>query len=895
MILAGLLTDPVLQPWESCVYPVLGTAVEADFEAFLLFAFSRNQDAEAHILAVLSSMTPQTWAGIAGVLNALLWLSVKGYVEQNSDAIYDAYIRFNRAWWITVQVDLTKVWQGELLSWVERLANTGLVTDELLESKREIEERFTNVESVFGGVKYWLRQLPSTIQPPSSDFEWLNFATVCFWLGYLKVGDAFDFVSKELLQTATVSLDLEILSEVTFALSYSASFEVWFSSVRPELLGRFRSETTTVLVEDDGETMRSHFVIDIAMLVSGFENVTSVYDLLKAPDEKFPIERSTPENIVHSEAMQRVRLLRKLIPDRDTYGCRGYGHMWASMEPIHDESIKEISTDYLLPDKATHVNKLYSNLGEYKYRPDTWKEYALKQWDLRQSVISVFKMLQKAVEEHFRKKNLVNLNTYVDFEVWEKCLDQLRNETLIPKPAVDEWGFTSESKVEKKTKRVASEHTVIERLIVPAALSSLKPFLEHQKKLSRGVQNFLPQALRVFKVNTIRARETALSPEEREQIISGSELRSDLGSTSLMNLNDTYFALPTYQTEFRARFGQFFSESELTKLEKQETETYKNLWCLWHLLVNHANRRIQEPLQDAKARAERIGPRLLRAIEKALKKLSKRGINAGLLEITARWEEQTSLWITVDSEPLEIYEDIQTVLDAIQRAVGEVKYGSLEQVILEQLCEQVCILPLVGGKLISPAARRISSHGLFVGNSFEGQDWWNRMFHPLSPDLLRRVNLEVWQDMHLDAARQLVGLILNLYLLVAHLSDFKRFDNEELAEEIDERAREIVQPFFKKKMELVGSILQAILDKITELLQFYDSLDVPDPILDEAMKVLAELHANVLPQENQGEDGNYEIMVELATMPEWLAKLEQATIQTELLYLAWLEHVRDHP
>ena len=328
MILAGLLTDPVLQPWESCVYPVLGTAVEADFEAFLLFAFSRNQDAEAHILAVLSSITPQTWAGIAGVLNALLWLSVKGYVEQNSDAIYDAYIRFNRAWWITVQVDLTKVWQGEPLSWVERLANTGLVTDELLESKREIEERFTNVESVFGGVKYWLRQLPSTIQPPSSDFEWLNFATVCFWLGYLKVGDAFDFVSKELLQTATVSLDLEILSEVTFALSYSASFEVWFSSVRPELLGRFRSETTTVLVEDDGETMRSHFVIDIAMLVSGFENVTSVYDLLKAPDEKFPIEMSTLENIVHSDTMRRVRLLRKLIPDRDTYGCRGYGHMW---------------------------------------------------------------------------------------------------------------------------------------------------------------------------------------------------------------------------------------------------------------------------------------------------------------------------------------------------------------------------------------------------------------------------------------------------------------------------------------------------------------------------------------------------------------------------------------
>lgn len=116
------------------------------------------------------------------------------------------------------------------------------------------------------------------------------------------------------------------------------------------------------------------------------------------------------------------------------------------------------------------------------------------------------------------------------------------------------------------------------------------------------------------------------------------------------------------------------------------------------------------------------------------------------------------LWIAVDSEPLRIYEDIPKVLEAIQGVVGDVRYGSVEQIALEQLCEQVCILPLVEGKLIAPAARRVSSSTLFIGNSFEGQDWWNKMFHPLTPSVLKALRLDVWNDSRLDTVRRLASL-----------------------------------------------------------------------------------------------------------------------------------------
>lgn len=636
-ILTDLLTEPVLQPWHGSVDTILKTAVESDLEAFLLFAFSRRLEAKPHILDVLMTKGPISWLGASAILKGLLWLGIREHIAKDQAVIDETFAKFNQAWWMTLDCDLVGISEGRVSSWVDGLSGTGLITNETVAEAHALRDQQTSKEGVFNLAKAWLKNLTGDVKAPNTTFEWLGFANVAYWLGYFHEGDAFELIPQEALNNATKTLPLESLADVMLALSSHASFQEWFSGVRGKLLERFQEETNTVCLEDDGSTIRAHFIVDLEVRIPGIDDIQSVDDLLSMNVESSGSKESEPssENLVHSETMRRVELLRRLTPDRNNYGSRGYGHRWASLEMPFDETEKNISTDYLLPSWATQTNGFYAKLGIYSHRPGTWRGYAEPEIELRRYVIDILSMLQRALEGHFRKANLVNLNSYIDFDAWNACLSALRSEVLLPKTVVDEWGFTSESEVKTIKKKVDADHLAIDKLSVPVALTELRYFLEYRKKLFQGVGNFFPQALHVFKINTFRARTKNLNPEELERAISESKLRPDLDAISQLNLSDAFLALPNYQEEFRKLFGHFFEDDELSKLEKREAEVYKNVWSLWHQLVDHPNRRMQEPLREARARAEKVAPQLKKQVEQGLKALAKEEINARLLSTNA--------------------------------------------------------------------------------------------------------------------------------------------------------------------------------------------------------------------------------------------------------------------
>lgn len=894
MILTDLLTDPVLQPWHGCVEAIIKTAIESDLEAFLLFAFSRRLEAKPHILNVLMSTEPTSWLGASAILKGLLWLGVREHIARDQAVIDETFARFNQAWWMTLDCDLVGISERRVTSWVDGLSGTGIITDETVAEAHALRDRQASKEGIFNLARDWLKKLPRRIKVPDTTFEWSGFANVAYWLGHFQEGDAFELIPREALNNAAETLPLESLANVILALSRHASFAEWFPGIRGKLLERFQKATNTICLEDDGDTVCAHFIVDLAVRIPGIDKVQSVEDLLNINLEGQGGEESelNSENLVHDETMRRVELLRRLIPDRNKYGSRGYGHRWASLDVPFDETEKSISTDYLLPSWGTQTNGFYSRLGVYSHRPDSWREYVEPEIELRSRVIDSLSMLQKALEGHFKKANLVNFNSYINFETWNANLSMLRHEVPLPKTVVDEWGFTSESEIKTMKKKVDANHLVIDKLRVPVALTELRPFLELRKKLLQGIHNFLPQAIHVFKVNTFRARAKHLSFEEAERAISESGLRPNLDATSQLNLNEAYSALPSYQEEYMKLFSHFSDHTELNKLEKREAEIYKNVWCLWNQLVDHSNRRMQEPLREARTRAEKVAPQLKKKIERGLKALEKQGVNARLLGTNAAWDEQSTLWIAVDSEPLKIYKDIPKVLEALPSVVGKVRYSSIEQTALEQLGEQVCVLPLVDGKLIAPAARRVPSDTLFAGSAFEGRDWWNQVFHPLTPDVLKALGLKVWTDSRLDTVRRLAGLVGNLYVLVAHLSDLNRLDEVEVPKEVEREAIEIAKPYFERRTKLLNDVLQAAIDTEVELCALYESSMTSNGLLLESSTLLRTLHENIMPK--YGEDNSKEELsqISITIMPEWLTRLEQATKQIELIHLAWLEHIR---
>ena len=114
--------------------------------------------------------------------------------------------------------------------------------------------------------------------------------------------------------------------------------------------------------------------------------------------------------------MQRVRLLRKILPNRQQYGCQGYGHRLHMLPQVHDETEKTgIPRTMLPPVWPTRLNSIFGNLGSYDNRVSTWREYAEQIVELRRSLLASFQNLQRVLGIYFRRLKETNLiNSHLD-------------------------------------------------------------------------------------------------------------------------------------------------------------------------------------------------------------------------------------------------------------------------------------------------------------------------------------------------------------------------------------------------------------------------------------------------------------------------------------------------
>src|SRR5258708_39710605 len=95
---------------------------------------------------------------------------------------------------------------------------------------------------------------------------------------------------------------------------YGATFASWHAQHREQLLLRFRRETLTVKVEDDGTQITAYYIL-----------------VLEEHSVPIALRLRDPHNAIHNTAMQRSWLLRRLAPARKADGCLGRGDHAASL------------------------------------------------------------------------------------------------------------------------------------------------------------------------------------------------------------------------------------------------------------------------------------------------------------------------------------------------------------------------------------------------------------------------------------------------------------------------------------------------------------------------------------------------------------------------------------
>lgn len=870
-ILVDLLTDPTVQPWAEVARGCIPLIVENDLEDFLLFAFSRRSAEVKHFLDTLGTYRPNTWTGIAGLLRSLLWLGIKDYVTENKPLIDQAFERVGSGWWLMLDFDITNASVSDAS---HRWTNLS-PPEQMIADIGSLREHQSPRETVYSETIQWLKGLSGDPQTPESQQDWIGVADVSFWSGFLDIDcPIVRCITETDLNRAIDTLPLECLCDVVYGLTVAQSehLQVWSAEHRLALVERFRHETKTVMLEDDGETIRAHFIVDLEQHSNSKQEIA---------------ETQSNRNYLHNEAIRRVEMLRKLFFDRQRYGCQGYGQNLGSLTlPFDDTRKTGIPAEYLLPTWATQLNSVFRNLGTFNHRPATWLEHAQNVEQLRQVVSQNFRGLNRALGAHFRKKNAVNLlRGYIDAEVWDQLPRMANRFGLLPQCAVDEWGFIGEGATPKTNNREQKSHQKIE---VRLGLHEHQAYSETLRDFTSSVVTFGRQAVHVLAINPSLGR--AKTPDRQisiRQEAAKQGLTTDLDRLTFINLSSITKTLPGLQTEFRRRFSRFYQSDLLERLERQEQGTYEQTWALWYQFAYHPDRVWQDAGKEASRKVDDALTRIRKRIRKMLRELQQVDIRAGIVSEIILWGNERALWITFDiSDPRELHTAFSHLEEALDKVIQTIRKDQLDQSVLGAWWQTVIIIPLIQGKALSKLVWTIPVHA-FASSSPE-KNWWDYIQHPVPDPLWDSLGTLTWIHPRLELIHQFQSAVVDLSLLVAHVADFASLP------ELDEEGEVILQEHLTSYSSRINNALNQASLLVVEIVHFFTALSPEQQLQRETLRqgvsLLSEIWEDVLPLE----DPEGHVSIRIPELKIWSESLEATRTQSELVRLCWISDVLEN-
>ena len=868
-ILASLLTDPICT-WADTVSISLPFIFEQDVGSFLLYAFSRHLLELEPLLSALNNFQPKSWLAIAGVVRALIWLGIKEYVETNRQLILEAYERVSHGWAFLLNFDIADASPGAADSWVSSLAH--LMSEEGLAHINSLRSRQADKEQVFTRTAAWLSHLTNELIPPDSELAWAGMAEVLFWVGRLQLSlPISNWLALVDLNATVETLPLEILAEVTLGLFYSSeeTYRSWLNTNYNTLLNRFRQETQTVALEDDGPNIWTHFVIKV------FKPDVS---LSEAPSDQRDIQRE-----FLSASMERLQLLRRFFPDRERYGSNGYGHLiWINAE-LHDESEKNIPISNFPIQKLVAVNSIFKALGEQDLRPDTWEAYFQSVIELRRSVLQILQQLNRGLSAYFRREQMTRiLGESLESELWANGKRLLKFFPWLPRCAFDEWGFITEN-VDRTDELNNSNPYQSQSL----ALDKYKAYLKAFNEYVRTCSNFFGQAEWVLNFHPyFRNGENAQAQEISRNANVDLNQQARL---SVLNLGDALKALPKLQAEFGKFISPRIESQELESLDQLEKDSFTSLWYSWYFFAFHPNRRFQNASRDCLQQFNNKVREIRNNTKRGLRSISSESLQVSLLLADVQWEEERTLWIKVNGEdPFEVYQAVETVIKAIQQAINSVYNNELRRYAIEFTWSNFVIVPLVRGRSLDATGWRFSSI-LFSVNPNQDLRWWNFVPVAIPPTAFSQLSLSTWHHPRLTVGQKLMGLIFQLSLLASHLRDFERLP------ELDELGNGLLQQYIQQVATPLSEAFQAVLDVEFEIGSYFNALTSLEqenrPYLVAAMQVLVGLHEQILPMNDCSRDGRIEVSMNLEKIAEWANRLNVIQQSALSMYLFWVSDV----
>jgi hypothetical protein len=795
--LVSIFSDKMLSPWETHAVACLPLLEDDDLEFFLVCCFKTFPEVSGQIISYLNSAHLSSWVAVGGIMRALMWRGIFNYVHLNRDLFEDVYNQIGNGWRVYLDLDFLNLLDGKsAFSSVLNLfsGEKKLQVEEWQRKQTPKQEVFTELIGWGEGVK-----LPS-LPPPDHEVEWENYGQFSYWIGFLEIDSSLlDEIDWGIFNKAVEVLPLESLATFIYGIWHASSetavFKEWYKERLPTILERYRKETRTPRIEQYGEAIRAQFIVDLEA---------------KKEDE---------ENRFHREALYHLEILAQLFPDFEAYGCQGYGHQVFDFGGPDDTSKAKVKPHFLIPAWVTHINRTARILVSHLYRPETWKEYCAQTFKHRSEVTACLQMLSKELIRHFRSKKVVaKLPAILDSEHWRYCTEHLSKIPDFPLEALDRLGFTEEN---KKQNPLGGQSDPKEAIVLSAYLTKYKYYLKVKSEFDQGVSNFLQQAPDYILAHAYLGK--AKNKHEVRQIrekIKTLNINVDRPELSCFNLSESLKKLQDFQVIYREHFSNLLNEEELADLEKNERQTFRNLWCLWYFFSHKPTYKNPFPSKAIREKMERHSDQIRKKINTVLNSESSPNLWFCLLSNDLKFDKKATLWLTVDGKNLlEIYSCLDYVFDNLNRAFGNIKIHSLEYYSLDFQWQQIGLIPLLKGKMMDSHAWIIPFYKFVTElNENDVLSPLNHSLRPVDVETIDSLKLDLWDQTILSNAKLLFTSFSSLYLRLKNFVMISKISG------LDELGIGVVQYYIDGLPKKLSEDFQIILDQFENLASLYNQL-----------------------------------------------------------------------
>lgn len=844
-LLVDVMSDSAFNPWINAAKAVLPCIMEADLASFLLYAFVEHPQEYPAIYQKLTGMTLHSWQGYAGVSRALIWYGIYAYVETNKDVIEQArFIAGNSGWKFLLKPDIANVLDEDPTESI--LEMFGKNNPEKLEAFRHLRNQMS-LRDIYQGLKTWLNNQSFDLANPENEAAWLGMSDVLFWLGWLKISENYD--ATWLLKSNAVKEipTITCLSELTLALYYydKRIYDDVIRSNKTEIETLFQKQTDTLWLEYKLENPIAHYIVP-----------------MESTDED---NKQSFSERLNEQTVYRAEILRKLFPDAEKFGGKGYGHHIESVTlPFDDANKPGILKSSLPINRLVSINATYSNLVDYPHRPDIWKMYAENIISTRQQIVDGLTCLNKALIAYFKNREPQSVMGWkIDGNYWEKLSRVNMTSSMFPKSTVDPWGFSSEGTEKNQGQSETNIPTSISASVI---LAEYKNYQKAWGDYLYSIINFFMQSDLVLSVNGFIGRlpesQHALFFQKAEEL--GRPYSAHYVHLTVVNLNDAKCNLKRFQTEFGDTFKGLVDISVLKKLEEQETLKFEKVWHLWYQFAHHPDKYWKDaPDVRAATITRNIQTDLINAIKKTLANNLDFGWQAKLIDDTYCYEKQPALWISLELKDLSSFDSAYAeVVNVLTNAIRPVEYKDLKYFVLTNQWQLVVIVPMIQGLTLNHLAWRILTSSFAGDVPILSEDKsWSSIPLRLPEDSVSYFQFEQIKGDNFENTQLLSEELTKLYAMTTHLSNFI-----EISQELNSTGLEILQNYLStfhekllKNISVANSIIKILKIEI-------ESDDVKSEALRRCENAIY----------RYGKPDDEQIIINLNDCKEWSLLIQQA-------------------